>query len=360
MSVDQQNLEKILRFTFEYDASDFYLTTGATPFLKVRGVNRPLGNKPLAPGQTRAMAYAMMSPEQIAQFEQTKECSFAFWAEGVGRFRVNVYQQRGEVAVVGRFINGSVPPLEELGLPSEVGQLALLPRGLVLVVGSTGSGKSTTLASMINHRASTQAGHILTVEDPIEYFISHQLSTVDQREVGTDTASFEDALRSAMRQAPDVIVIGEIRDRETMQSALSYAETGHLCLSTLHANNASQAIKRILNFFPESAHQQLLVDLAMNLQAVVAQRLLAGTSGQMVLAYELMARTAYISEQIRKGSIDEIRASIDKSSEAGMLSFDQCLHRLYSADLIDRKTALDNADSKTELGLKMRLSAMGR
>lgn len=350
----------ILRYVVEYNASDIYLTTGATPFLKVRGVNRPLGRKKLTPGQTRKLAYSMMNMEQMEQFDRVKELNMAFWAEGIGRFRINVYQQRGEVAIVGRFINSKVPGLTSLGLPSVVGQLALLQRGLVLVVGSTGSGKSTTLASMINHRASTQAGHILTLEEPIEYFISHQKATVDQREIGVDTLSFADALRNAMRQAPDVIVIGEIRDRETMQSAISYAETGHLCISTLHANNANQAIKRILNFFPESAHQQLLVDLSLNLQAVVAQRLLTGTKDSMVLAYEVMVRTAYIADLIRKGNIDEIRASIDKNSDPDMQSFDQCLLGLYNKGLIDQQTALDHADSKTELNLKIRLAAAGR
>lgn len=352
-------LMNILRYVVEYNASDIYLTTGATPFLKVRGVNRPLGKKKLTPGQTRQLAYSMMSMEQMEVFDRVKELNMAFWAEGIGRFRVNVYQQRGEVAIVGRFINNKVPGLATLGLPPVVGQLALLQRGLVLVVGSTGSGKSTTLASMINHRASSQAGHILTLEDPIEYFISHQKATVDQREIGVDTMSFGDALRNAMRQAPDMIVIGEIRDRETMQSAISYAETGHLCISTLHANNANQAIKRILNFFPEAMHQQLLMDLSLNLQAVVAQRLLVGTQESMVLAYEVMKRTAYISDLIRKGNIDEIRASIDKNSDPDMQSFDQCLLGLYKKGLIDQQTALDYADSKTELNLKIRLAGAG-
>lgn len=353
-------LMNILRYVVEFNASDIYLTTGATPFLKVRGVNRPLGRKKLTPGQTRQLAYSMMTMEQMEQFDRVKELNMAFWAEGIGRFRVNVYQQRGEVAIVGRFINNKVPGLTTLGLPPVVGQLALLQRGLVLVVGSTGSGKSTSLAAMINHRASSQSGHILTLEDPIEYFISHQKATVDQREIGVDTMSFADALRNAMRQAPDMIVIGEIRDRETMQSAISYAETGHLCISTLHANNANQAIKRILNFFPEASHQQLLVDLSLNLQAVVAQRLLVGTKDSMVLAYEVMMRTAYIADLIRKGNIDEIRASIDKNSDPDMQSFDQCLLGLYNKGLIDQQTALDHADSKTELNLKIRLAAAGR
>ena len=359
MAKGNDALMQILRYVAEFNASDVYLTTGATPCLKVRGINRNLGEKKLTPGQTRELAYSIMSSEQIAKFELEKELNMAFWAEGIGRFRVNVYQQRGEVAMVGRFINSQVPDLASLGLPPVAGQLAMLQRGLVLVVGSTGSGKSSTLASMINHRASSHPGHILTLEDPIEFLINHQQSTVDQREIGVDTLSFHDALRNAMRQAPDMIVIGEIRDRETMQHAMSYAETGHLCISTLHANNANQAIKRILNFFPESAHRQLLVDLSLNLNAVVAQRLLPGTSGQMVLAYEVMMRTAYIADLILKGNIEEIRTSIGKNSEAGMQSFDQCLLDLFNRGLIDQRTALANADSRTDLGLKMRLGGVG-
>jgi twitching motility protein PilU len=350
----------ILRYVAEYNASDVYLTTGATPFLKVRGINRALGKQKLTPGQTRLLAYSMMSEEQVAQFERDKELNMAFWAEGIGRFRVNVYQQRGEVALVCRFVNSLVPSLATLGLPQAVADFAVIPRGLVLVVGSTGSGKSTTLASMVNHRASSQPGHILTLEDPIEFLIKHQESTVDQREIGTDTLSFGNALRNAMRQAPDMIVIGEIRDRETMQQAISYAETGHLCLSTLHANNANQAIKRVLNFFPEAAHKQLLVDLSMNLHAVVAQRLLVGSHSKLVLASEVMVRTPYIADLIQKGSIDEIRSVIDKSAEAGMQSFDQCLLALYKKGQIDQATALANADSKTDLSLKMRLGGAGR
>lgn len=350
----------ILRYVAEFNASDVFLTTGATPFLKVRGVNRALGKQKLTPGQTRLLAYSMMNEDQVAQFERDKELNMAFWAEGIGRFRVNVYQQRGEVALVCRFVNSLVPSLATLGLPQAVADFAVMPRGLVLVVGSTGSGKSTTLASMINHRASSQPGHILTLEDPIEFLIKHQESTVDQREIGTDTLSFGSALRNAMRQAPDMIVIGEIRDRETMQQAIAYAETGHLCLSTLHANNANQAIKRILNFFPEAAHKQLLVDLSMNLHAVVAQRLLVGAHSKLVLASEVMVRTPYIADLIQKGSIDEIRSVIDKSAEAGMQSFDQCLLALFKKGQIDQATALANADSKTDLSLKMRLGGAGR
>lgn len=357
MSVAQQTILSLLKYVTDHSASDIYLTTGAPPSVRVQGIKHNLGEKKLTVGQTRELAYALMSPEQIQRFEQSKEMNFAYWAEGVGRFRINVYQQRGEVALVGRLINRHVPALSALGLPPAVSRMAMLPRGLILVVGATGSGKSTTLASMVNHRASTSADHILTVEDPIEYLISHQRSTVDQREVGTDTLSFADALRSALRQAPDMIVIGEIRDRETMQHAIAYSETGHLCISTLHANNANQAIKRVLNFYPESAHQQLLMDLSLNLHAVIAQRLLPGVDGHLALAYEIMLRSAYIADLIRKGQIDEIASAITKGSEDGMTAFDQCLLDLVQQGRITVEMALTHANSRTDLGLKLKLAA---
>lgn len=349
---------QMLRKVADHNASDIYLTTGAPPSLRIKGIKRNLGDKRLSVGQTRELVYAIMSPEQIAQFEREKEFNFAHWAEGAGRFRFNVYLQRGEVAVVGRFINNEVPDLAALGLPPIVAQLASLQRGLVLVVGSTGSGKSTTLASMVNHRARHFADHILTLEDPIEFLISHQRSTVDQREIGVDTHTYADALRNAMRQAPDMIVIGEIRDRETMQHAIAYAETGHLCISTLHANNANQTIKRILNFYPDSAHTQLLMDLAVNLHGVVAQRLLPGTDESMALACEVMVRTPFIADLIRRGGVDDIKAAIIKggdANEGGMQAFDQSLLKLVIAGRIDASTALAHADSRTDLGLKLRL-----
>lgn len=355
MAQAQDAIAQLLKYVADQNASDIYLTTGAPPSVRIQGVKRNIGDKRLAVGQSRDLAYAIMTAEQIAKFEQAKELNFAYWSPGAGRFRINVYWQRGEVALVGRYINSRVPDLDTLGLPPVAGKLATLPRGLVLVVGSTGSGKSSTLAAMVNHRASRFSDHILTMEDPIEFLLSHQRSTVDQREIGVDTLTYADALRNALRQAPDMIVIGEIRDRETMQHAISYAETGHLCLSTLHANNANQAIKRILNFYPESAHQQLLMDLSLNLQAVIAQRLLPGTDGRLVLASEVMLRSAYIGELIRKGQIDEIRAAIHKGGDGGMQSFDQCLLDLVTSGQIDPDTALAHAESRTDLGLKLRL-----
>jgi len=340
----------------EWRASDLYLTSGAAPSVRVQGVYHRLGDRKLQAGQTRGLAYQMLSPEQIAQFEKEKELSFAYWAKGIGRFRVSLYQQRGEVAIVARFIAQEVPRLNQLGLPKTLETLSLLQRGLILVVGATGSGKSTTLAAMVDHRARTQPGHILMLEDPIEYLMTHRKSTIDQREVGVDTLSFEQGLRNAMRQAPDMIVIGEIRDTETMRLALAYAETGHVCLATLHANNANQAVKRVMNFFPDTTHQQVLQDLSLNLAGVVSQRLLPGLNDRQVLATEVMLQSALVSDLIAKGAISELKAAIGRSDSSGMQTFDQCLLQLVQQGLIGPETALGYADSRTDLGLKLRLA----
>lgn len=349
------DLHSLLRTVVERNGSDLYLTTGAPPQIRVEGtvINLPL--PPMQLGEVRAMAYAAMGPEVTAAFERDLECNMAYAPPGLGRFRVNIYKQRHEVALVARVIKNRVPGFESLGLPPAVRDLAMLPRGLVLVIGGAGSGKTTTLASMVDYRAKHQSGHILTIEDPIEYLFSHELSTVDQREVGIDTHSFGDALRNAMRQSPDMILVGEIRDRETMQQAIAYAETGHLCVSTLHASNASQAIKRILNFFPESAHVQLLVDLSLNLQAVVAQRLVPGLESHRVLATEVLLQSARVSDLIARGEVNALRQSLEKTNDMGTHSFDQSLLGLYRRGLIDQETALANADSRTDLGLRMRL-----
>lgn len=340
----------------EWKASDLYLTTGAAPSVRVQGVYHRLGDRKLQAGQTRSLAYQMVSAEQIATFEREKELNFAYWAKEVGRFRVSLYQQRGEVAIVARFINAEVPRLNQLGLPKSVEGFSLLQRGLVLVVGATGSGKSTTLAAMVDHRARHQSGHILMLEDPIEYLMTHRKSTIDQREIGVDTLSFAQGLHSAMRQAPDMIVLGEIRDAETMRLALAYAETGHLCLATLHANNANQAVKRVVNFFPEAAHPQIYQDLALNLAAVVSQRLLPGLNDRQVLATEVMAQSGLVSDLIAKGAIHELKAVMGRSETTGMQTFDQCLLQLVQQKLLDPEVALGNADSRTDLGLKLRLS----
>ena len=353
--MDKNTLHALLRKMVETDASDLFLTVGAPPHIKVQGESWPLSVPPLQSGQAQALAYSIMSAQQIADFERQLEANLSYTAPDIGRFRVSVYRQRGETAMVARLIHATIPDFESLGLPPVVQDLALLRRGLLLVVGAAGSGKSTTLAAMIDHRARNSQGHILTVEDPIEYLFTHDRCTVDQREVGIDTHSFADALRNAMRQAPDIIMIGEIRDRETMEHAIAYAETGHLCVSTLHAANASQALKRIINFFPENLHPQLRMDLSLNLQAVISQRLLPGRDSKRVLATELLLHSAYVADLILKGAVDEIRHAIEKSGGVGMHTFDQVLLELFNAGRIDQDTALANADSRTDLSLRMRV-----
>ena len=287
------------------------------------------------------------------------ELNFAINLDGVGRYRVNLYRQRGEVSMVIRYIKSKIPKLEELNLPPVLKKLVMAPRGLILVVGATGSGKSTTLASMIDYRNEQKSGHILTIEDPVEFVYEHKKAVVDQREVGLDTLSYTNALKNAMREAPDVILIGEIRDKETMQHAISYAETGHLCLSTLHANNANQAIDRIINFFPDSAQHQLLIDLSLNLKSVISQRLLPTTDNKLVPAMEILIQSAYISSLIEKREIEEIKEAIEKSREEGMQTFDQSLYDLYKQGKITKELALQHADSSNNLSIKINLEEGG-
>jgi twitching motility protein PilU len=338
------------------DASDLFLTTGALPTLKVEGALVPLSDRPLAPGQVAALAQAVLNREQSRRFQEERECDLALALDGIGRFRFNLYVQRGEVSMVVRHVRSRVPSLAELGLPPVLERLALLRQGLVLVVGAAGAGKSTTLAALLDHRNQALPGHILTVEDPIEYVLPHRCGIVDQREVGIDTRSFGDALRHALREAPDVIMIGEIRDEETMRHALHYAQTGHLCVSTLHANSANQAIERIRHFFPDTQQRQVLLDLSLNLQAVVGLRLLEGRDGRRVPATEVLLKTPYVSELILKGQVDELKAVIAKSTQAGMHTFDQALHDLYRSGRIRLQQALEHADSRTDLALRVRLA----
>ncbi len=353
--MDNHDLNSLLRTMVEHDASDMFLTTGAQPQLKVNGVVHNLTLPAFEAGQVRKLVYSVLSPKASADFEQALEYNLAYTPPGIGRFRINIYQQRGEAAMVARRIHEEIPSFDKLGLPVTARDLAMLPRGLVLIIGAAGSGKTTTMASMVDYRATHHTGHILTVEDPIEYHFTHGKSSVDQREVGIDTHSFSDALRNAMRQAPDLIVIGEIRDRESMQQAMTYAETGHLCITTLHASNASQAIKRILNFYPESAHPQVLMDLSLNLQAVLAQRLIPARAGGRVLATEILLHSAHVADLIQRGAVDGLRQSLEKTSVMGTHSFDQSLLELYQQGRIDQEVALANADSRTDLGLRMRL-----
>ena len=349
-----------LKLMVQKSASDIFFSTGAPVNIKTEGDTMPVGDKPMQPGQVRKLAYSVMSDAQIKEFEATFECNLAISISGLGRFRVNVFRQRGDAAMVIRYIKGDIPEIERLNLPPILKELIMEQRGLILVVGSTGSGKSTSLASMIEHRNRTRTGHILTIEDPIEYIYSHKKSVVDQREVGLDTLSYEAALKNAMREAPDVILIGEIRDASTMQHAIAYAETGHLCLSTLHANNSNQALDRIINFFPDTAHRQLYTDLSLNLKAVISQRLVLGMNGQRVPAVEMMLLTPFVSELIQKGDVHSLKEAMEQGNEHGMQTFDQSLYQLYKSDKISLEEALKHSDSRNNLSLKIRLSESGR
>lgn len=345
-----------LRLMMEKNASDLFFSPGAPVNIKVEGQTSCIGKTPLGPDVVKQLAYSIMNDDQSKSFERELELNLAITAQGIGRFRINVYRQRGDVAMAVRYIKSKIPTFEELNLPPILKQLILEKRGLMLIVGSTGSGKSTTLASMIDHRNEHATGHVLTIEDPIEYIHQHKKSIVDQREVGLDTLSYANALKNALREAPDVILIGEIRDRETMQNAISYAETGHLCLSTLHANNTYQTLERIINFFPEDAHKQLFMDLSLNLKAVISQRLIQGLHGKRIPAFEILLLSPYVAELIQQGQVDKIRDVIENSAEVGMLTFDQSLFQLYKTGFIDRDEALRNADSRNNLSVRIRLS----
>jgi len=307
----------------------------------------------------KKIAYSLMDEGQVPQFERDLELNLAIAVKDAGRFRINVFKQRGEVGMVIRAIKSDIPSIEQLRLPVLFKELIMEPRGLVLLVGATGSGKSTTLASMIDHRNSNVSGHILTIEDPIEYLHRHKKSVVNQREVGLDTKSYHVALKNAMREAPDVIMIGEIRDTETMEAAISFSETGHLCLATLHSNNADQTLERILNFFPESAHRNILMNLALNLRAVISQRLVIGKDGRRLPAAEVLLNTPLIRDMIRRGQIHEIKEAMDRSLQEGMQTFDQALMSMYKEGKIDLEEALAKADSRDGLALKIRLSEGG-
>lgn len=345
-----------LKLMTEKNASDMFLTTGAPVYIKVEGSLYPLGNTGLPPGMVKKIAYSLMDEGQVPQFERDLELNMAFALQDAGRFRINVFKQRGEVGMVIRAIRSIIPTIEELQLPQVLKDIIMAPRGLVLIVGSTGSGKSTTLASMIDYRNRTTSGHILTIEDPIEYLHKHRKSIVNQREVGVDTHAFPNALKNAMREAPDVILIGEILDATTMEAAIAFAETGHLCLATLHSNNADQTLERILNFFNESAHKNVLMNLALNLKAVVSQRLVVGVDGRRLPAAEVLINTPHVRDLMRRGQVHEIKQAMEASLEEGMESFDQCLFRLYKEGRIEQEEALRAADSRDGLALKFRLA----
>lgn len=353
------DITPVLKFMVEKGGSDLFFSTGTSIHMDVEGDTMPINGQVMAPGMVKEIAYGMMSADQIREFETEYEMNFAISRKDIGRFRVNVFRQRGEVGMVIRHIKTEIPSFEALGIPTILKELIVRKRGLILVVGATGSGKSTTLASMIDFRNTTTTGHIVTIEDPIEFVHPHKKSVVDQREVGIDTLSFDNALKNAMRQAPDVILIGEIRDMDGMKQAMAYAETGHLCLATLHANNANQALERIISFFPQDAKAGLLLGVSLNLVGIISQRLVPGKQTKRVAAMEVMINTPYIAELIQKQKTEEIKEIMANNTDIGMSTFDQSLFKLFAAGKIDEENALNYADSRNDLSLKLRITAEG-
>ena len=354
-------IEPLLERILELDASDLYLTVGSPPVFRVEGVSNPADGPPLSPEDTAALAEeAMSDPRQREDFARLKEMNLALSVSGRGRFRCNVFQQRNSVGLVIRQIKLRVPTLEELGMPTVLQEISLTKRGLVLVTGATGSGKSTTLAAMIDYRNATTAGHIISIEDPIEFMHRHKKSIVNQREVGFDTLSFHDALRNTLRQAPDVILIGEVRDEVTMEAAITFAETGHLCLATLHSNNANQTIERIINFFPPVRHNQIYLQLSLNLKGIISQRLVPGIDGKRVAALEILLDTPRVKDLIKKGEADTLKEALEQGTNEGCQTFDESLFRLARDGRISGEEALAHADSANNLRLRLRNEEMAR
>jgi twitching motility protein PilU len=347
---------KVLAFK---DGSDLYLSTGAPPCAKFQGALKPLSKEKMKPGEIAEIAAQVMDAEQRNEFEHELEMNLAISLAGIGRFRINFFKQRNEVSIVARNIKAEIPKFDDLGLPEILKEVIMTKRGLVLFVGGTGSGKSTSLAALIDHRNTNSGGHIITIEDPVEYVHKHKKSIINQREVGVDTRSFQAALKNTLRQAPDVILIGEIRDRETMEHALAFAETGHLAISTLHANNANQALDRIINFFPEERRPQLLMDLGLNLRAFVSQRLIPTLDGKRVAAIEVLLGSPSIQELIFRGEMESIKEIMEKSINMGMQTFDYALFKLYQEKKISLEEALKNADSENNLRVKVKLASEG-
>lgn len=351
-------MHDLLRTMLSKDGSDLFITSGAPPSMKVDGKMMPITNQPLSPSHTQVLVRSIMNDKQAAEYEEHLECNFAISLPGVARFRVNAFTQRGSGGMVLRVINSEIPKFEDLNLPKVLSDVSMTKRGLVIFVGGTGSGKSTSLAAMVGYRNQNSYGHIVTIEDPIEFVHNHGNCIVTQREVGVDTETYEIALKNTLRQAPDVILIGEIRERETMEHGIAFAETGHLCLSTLHANSTNQALDRIINFFPEERRAQLLMDLSLNLKAVISQRLIPRADGKgRVPAVEVMINTPLMSDLIFKGEVQEMKELMKKSNEAGMKTFDQALFDLYERGLITLEDALRNADSVNDLRLRVKLES---
>jgi twitching motility protein PilU len=342
-------ISPLLQLAAEKRASDLFFSADAPINIKIDGIAMPINEQVLDADMIKHIAYEMMTEQQITAFELHMEMNFSFRVSGIGNFRINIFRQRGDVAIVIRYVRGDILNIEELNLPFVLKELIMEKRGMVLVVGATSSGKSSTLASMIEHRNETRSGHILTIEDPIEYIFKHKKSIVNQREIGTDTESYSNALVSAMREAPDVLMIGEIRDRDTLKHALIFAQTGHLCLSTLHANNSYHALNRIVNFFPYDARQSILSDLSMSLRAVVSQRLIRNIDGKLVPAVEVLLNSSLVSELIKKDEIDKIREAMEQSVTPGTQTFEQALYKLFKSGKITKEEALRNADSASNL-----------
>ena len=348
----------LLRLMVSRNGSDLFLTADFPPAIKVDGKVTKVSPQPLTGQHTVALARAVMNDKQATEFERTKECNFAISPAGIGRFRVNAFMQQGHVGLVCRTIPQTLPTIDTLNLPKVLKEIAMTKRGLVIFVGSTGSGKSTSLAAMVDWRNENSFGHIITIEDPVEFVHPHKNCIITQREVGIDTDGWEQALKNTLRQAPDVILMGEIRDRETMEHAVAFAETGHLCMATLHANSANQALDRIINFLPEERRQQLLMDLSLNLRALVSQRLLPREQGRgRIAAVEVMLNTPLVGDLILKGEVSEIKELMKRSRELGMQTFDQSLFELYESHAISYEDALRNADSVNDLRLQIKLQS---
>ncbi|MCC5869085.1 MAG: PilT/PilU family type 4a pilus ATPase [Gammaproteobacteria bacterium] len=351
-------MQNLLKRMIDSNGSDLFITAGFPPAIKIDGEIKPAADRPLTPEQSSVMVRAIMNDKQSREFDASKECNFAIAPQGIGRFRVSAFVQQGQIGAVLRTITTKIPTIESLVLPEVVKEVAMTKRGLVIIVGGTGSGKSTTLAALVNHRNVNSRGHIVTIEDPVEYVHSHQGCVVTHREVGVDTESWHNALKNTLRQAPDVILIGEIRDRDTMEYAVQFAETGHLCLATLHANSSNQALDRIINFFPEERREQLLMDLSLNIRALISQRLIPRQSGTgRIAAMEIMLDSPLISDLIFRGDVTGIKEIMAKSTRMGMQTFDQALFALYEDGIISYEEALRNADSKNELRLRVKLES---
>lgn len=353
------DITKLLSVMIEHDASDLYLTVDSPPMYRINGLVRPAGNRALGTQDIETLANSIMSDKQQRDFVEKNEQNLALYYSNLGRFRVNVFRQRGAIGLVIRRIKTEIPNIEELRLPQTLKDIAMTKRGLVLVVGATGSGKSTSLAAMIDYRNDNSAGHIITIEDPIEFVHPHKKSIVNQREIGMDTDSYMIALKNCLRQAPDVILIGEIRDLETMEAAITFAETGHLCIATLHSNNANQAMERIMNFFQPERHQQIYMQLSLNLRAIVSQRLVRAIDGTRVPAVEVLLDTPRVKDLINKAQIAELKEAMEKSTNSGMQTFDQALYDLYREGKISLDEAIKNADSANNLRLRVKLSEEG-